>query len=190
MKISKPALKLLLVISSYLVIITLAFFTANYLVSHPEAGARLASIGYPGVFVVAFIAGVNLFPPIPAAAITPLLTAAGLHMVPIIAALSLGTLVADSVAYFYGASSRDVLLVTYPKAARILRTVTKKHPRLVPLIVFLFAGLIPLPNELIIIPLSILGTRFRAMVIPLFLGDIVSQAILALGIQHIFDVWM
>jgi membrane protein YqaA with SNARE-associated domain len=179
-----------LIIGSYVSIVFIAFLTANYLVTHPEAGEFLARIGYPGVFIVAFIAGINLFPPIPAAAITPLLTTAGLHIIPIIIALSLGTLLADSVAYFYGAKGGESILKHHPAFARNLRLLTKKHHPWVPFVLFLYAAVVPLPNEIMIIPLAMLGTRFRSMVIPLLIGDFVSQAILAVGIQHIFDVWM
>jgi membrane protein YqaA with SNARE-associated domain len=163
-----------------------ALFFAEYLLRHPDLQAQVASLGYVGVVVIATIAGLNVLLPIPAVAFTPIFTAAGLSLAGIILALTIGTLLADFIGYVFGRISRDTLIHKYPKFIIQLEHIHKHHRKWLIPIVFLYAAFIPVPNEALIIPLALLGVTWRTMMFPLFLGNLVNQAIYAYGMHTAF----
>lgn len=165
-----------------------ALFLADYVSSNEMSQQLIAQFGYVGVFVMAVIAGVNVLVPIPAASFVPVFTAAGLWMPLIILALVLGTTLADLIGYFVGHWSREFAIDHYPKTyAKVLSLHESHHQLLLPLI-FVYAALIPFPNEAIIIPLALVGIKLRTLLIPLILGNIVNQTALALGASNIFSL--
>jgi membrane protein YqaA with SNARE-associated domain len=49
----------------------------------------------------------------------------------------------------------------------------------------LYAALVPFPNEAILIPLAISGIKFRYLVAPLLIGNMLHQAILIVGVDSL-----
>jgi membrane protein DedA with SNARE-associated domain len=165
---------------------SLALFSAEYLLNNPDLQAQVASFGYLGVLVIAVIAGLNVILPIPAVAFTPIFTAAGLSLVGIILALTVGTLIADFIGYVFGRLSRETLATKYPAFVRRLENIHNYHRRWLLPIIFLYAAFMPVPNEALVIPLALLGVPWRIMMIPLFLGNLVNQSIYAYGMYTAF----
>jgi membrane protein YqaA with SNARE-associated domain len=180
---------LIAVILSVILVAVLALFLAEQIVSSPALQSFVAQLGYLGVILVAIIGGLNIIVPIPAVTLTPIFTASGLHLPFIILSLTIGTLIADYIGYAFGHFSRPVLYAQYPKVVSWLEEKITTKPTLLFPITFLFAAFLPVPNEVLVIPLAILGIKFRRMILPLLLGNLVNQTIYATGIQAVFSWW-
>lgn len=163
----------------------MAVFGSQLLSTNAVALTIIDSLGYVGVFVAAVIAGLNVFVPIPAATLTPLFVAAGLTIPLIILALALGTLVADWVSYFIGHLGREVIATRYPRVQRYTEEIATLHPTVIVLFVGLYAAVVPLPNEAILIPLALGGVSWRLLVVPLLVGALVIQTLLVAGVSWV-----
>jgi hypothetical protein len=166
-----------------------ALFLAQWIVTSPLAQATITSLGYGGVVLVAIIGGLNFIVPIPAVTLTPLFTASGLLLPYIILSLTIGTIIADYVGYLFGNLSRPVLYAQYPKVVTWLEAKITNKPRLLLPITFLYAAFVPLPNEVLVIPLAVMGIQFKRMFLPLLFGNLLNQAFYATSIQAVFSWW-
>jgi len=163
-----------------------AFLIAEYTLTHTEFQNQVASFGYLGITILAMVAGLNVIVPIPAATFTPVFTAAGLTLPLIVLSLTIGTLLADFIGYAFGKLSRETVATKYPAlVARLEHIYEHKRSWLLP-VVFLYASFVPIPNEALVIPLAFLGVRWYTLVLPLFVGNFINQAIYAYGFQNVF----
>ena len=163
-----------------------AFIVAEYTLTHPGLQTQVASFGYLGITLFAMIAGLNVIVPIPAATFTPVFTAAGLTLPLIVLSLTIGTLLADFIGYAFGKLSRETVTAKYPAlVARLEHIYEHKRHWLIP-VVFLYASFVPIPNEALVIPLAFLGVRWRILILPLFVGNLINQTIYAYGFQNVF----
>jgi len=166
-----------------IVVLVAAVIVGQYISSNESFVQLIATFGYAGVFVAAIIAGVNVILPVPAAAFTPVFIEAGLTTPLIIISLAAGTLVADLIGYLIGHTSRELLAAKHPRVLALTQKVSTKHPVIVVSFVALYAGFVPLPNELILIPLALGGVPWRWLVLPLFFGAIMIQTLLVTGVS-------
>lgn len=165
---------------------TLALLAAEAILHNPNLQSGVLSFGYLGIVAVAMIAGLNVIVPIPAATLTPIFTAGGLTLPGIILALTIGTLLADFIGFAFGKLSRATVTAKYPTLVYRLETIYRqKRSWLIP-VVFLYAAFVPIPNEALVIPLAFLGVRWYVLVLPLFIGNLINQALYAYGFQNVF----
>lgn len=183
---TKKVLSSTLVLLLFLLLVSLALFAASYLEEHPTLQTAIAHFGYPGIIAIATIAGLNVIVPVPAASLVPVFTTAGLYLPFIILSLTIGTVIADFIGYRFGRWSSSYVHSTYPERIRKLKRIHTTHKFWIVPITFLYAAFIPFPNEALILPLAIIGVRFRIMLIPLLAGNLLNQTIYAIGIQNIF----
>ena len=181
-KVVSSSLALLL----FLFLVSLALFAASYLEHHPALQSTVLQLGYPGILAIATIAGLNIFVPVPAASLVPLFTTAGLYLPFIVICLTIGTVLADFIGYRFGRCSSSYVHTSYPKQIKKLEYLHTKHKMWLVPMVFLYAAFAPFPNEAIILPLAIIGVRFRVLILPLLLGNLINQTIYAIGIQNVF----
>ena len=165
-----------------------ALFLADYVATNDMAQNLTQQFGYVGILVVAIVSGLNVLVPVPAAAFVPVFTAAGFTIWLIIAVLVIGTTIADLIGYWLGRWSKEFVEDHYPKTFRRMKVLDERNHNLVLPIVFVYAALLPFPNEAIIIPLALIGFKFRTFLIPLVLGNIVNQTALAFGASNIFSL--
>ena len=168
-----------------IVAIGLAIFASVQLQSSEAIVSFIASFGYIGVFVAGLIAGLNVLFPIPAATLSPLFVEAGLTIPLIIAFLALGTLAADFIGYLIGHTSRSIIETKHPKIVELVNKVSILHPGWIMLFVTIYAAFVPLPNELILVPLAFVGVSWRVLIIPLFIGALFIQTVLVAGVTSI-----
>lgn len=180
---------ILLLVAVLLIVTTIALFAAQYIENSTSAQRIITDLGYGGVILIAVIAGINVIVPIPAVTLTPIFTAAGLLLPWIIVSLTVGTLIADYIGYLFGHWSRTHIYRNYPTVVAYIETIYLHHPRLIIPLVFLFAAFMPLPNEVLVIPLALLSVRWRLMVLPLFFGNLINQTIYAYGMDSIYS-WL
>jgi membrane protein YqaA with SNARE-associated domain len=170
------------------ILFTLSIFLANYIEENGFAQKLVQQFGYLGILILAIIGGLNLAIPIPAAVFTPVFLASGLPKIGIILALAIGTTIADIIGYLiglWGRRSWDASGNYFFEKVKVIRE--KYRPLLIP-IIFLYASFIPYPNEIIVIPLAFLGMRIRTLIIPLFLGSLLHNTIIVVGIVGISEL--
>ena len=172
-----------------ILILVLIVLTANQLTQDEQARQLVNNFGYLGVVVISFIAGLNAIVPVPAGSFVPIFTAAGLELPLIIIGLIIGTTLADLLAWYIGVLGRKLTIDNYPRLATFVRRVRGQHIWFVIGFVFIYASVAPLPNEVILVPLALTGIRLRVLIIPLLLGTIIYNTILALTAQSLFD-WL
>ena len=165
-----------------------SLFLANFVARNEIAQELVGNFGYIGVTIIAIVSGLNILVPVPAAAFVPIFTAAGLWLPFIIAALVIGTTIADLVGYYFGRWSKSFIESHYPRTYTRIKVLDERHHNWILPTVFLYAALLPFPNEAIIIPLALLGFRFRTFLWPLVAGTIINQTALAYGATNIFEL--
>jgi membrane protein DedA with SNARE-associated domain len=189
MTIYKNILPLLLIAVVLVIATTATLFAAKFVEGSASAQSVILELGYGGVILMAIIAGTNVIVPIPAATLTPLFVSAGLVLPWIIISLTVGTLIADFIGYLFGQWSRVHIFKNYPRTVAYIKKIYVAHPGLIIPLVFLYAAFVPLPNEVLIIPLALLSVRWRLMMVPLFFGDLINQTIYAYGIDTVYG-WL
>ena len=177
----------LFVLVFFLLIVGLAFYLADLVRTDDSARALVESYGYLGILVTAIVGGLNFIVPVPAAAFTPVFLEAGYAWFTIILLLVIGTFMADTIGYLFGRAGRRM---TGEKSKWIhkIEELTKQKPKLVVPIVFLYSSFVPLPNELILMPLGLAGFRFLTLILPLIFGNIVHQSLIAFGFSSVFNL--
>lgn len=171
-------------------VLVASFYLTQY-VSTDEASQKLIQeFGYLAVLFISFIAGLNVFLPVPAATFVPIFTAGGMSLPIIILLLIIGTLIADLLSFAIGHYGKNVVASHYPKIQSWLTKQFNKHRNYLPYYIFVFAAFVPLPDEIYLIPLGIIGIRLREIILPLVLGTIVYQTLAAYGIDNIFKFFL
>lgn len=136
------------------------------------------------LFVSAFIGGTSILIPFPHYLFTISFGAAGIN--PLLLGLSAasGTILGDSISYLMGKLGSKIFIKEKKREkffTKILSYLNNKHPVVLPVALFVYASIAPLPDDLIMIPAGIINYPYRKLVIPIFLGKIIFNTVLALG---------
>ncbi|MFH0712649.1 MAG: hypothetical protein V2A55_02250, partial [Candidatus Jorgensenbacteria bacterium] len=128
--------------------------------------------GYLGFFGAAFLGGFNLaFPSFHLALIVPLLNV-GLEIWVLVLLAALGTTLADGVGYGLGHSG-GAAFSSLSRVRKWGEGVVAKYPRLAPVILFAWISLVPIPNEIFVIPAGLIRYGFLKTILITFAGNIV-----------------
>jgi len=147
----------------------------------------IARFGYPGLFVVSAISGFNVIIPIPAISLFPLLMQAGFHPVPTVLVIGAGMTVGDMVGFLLGRLGRK--MVESGSWLRRLERIREGH-RLAPyVLLFFYASFAPLPNELIVIPMALIGCRWYGVLGAALAGNLIFNALAAAGFHGFFELF-
>jgi membrane protein YqaA with SNARE-associated domain len=178
------------IVGAFVLLIIFAgiFFLAQEFTESSTIQLLILDFGYVGVVITGVIGGLNTFVPIPAASFTPLFVAAGLYLPLIILMLTIGTLIADYVGFALGHVSREMVKLKQPKIFSFFLNLKEQHHHLVLPAVFLYAAIMPIPNEFVLIPLALSGIPFRFLFLPLLFGNLINQAVLSYGFTSLFDI--
>lgn len=171
-----------------LLVVGLAFYAADYVSNNGAAQEVVNRFGLVGIIIVAFISGLNIIVPIHAAAFAPVFIEAGYSFLTIIFAFSIGTLTADLLAYALGTWGRHTAETKNPRFHAKLIAFNEKHSKLIFPGVLLYAALVPLPNEVLLIPLGLIGFRLYFLLPPLVVGTIFNHSLFTFGAVNIFEI--
>ena len=166
------------------------FFLAHYVQDNNAAQNLVEQFGYLGILALSIIIGLNLFLPIPAATLAPIFVAAGFALPAIIATVVAGSMFADGVGYLMGVGGKRIAKHAHPAFQKKMQALARRHHTLLLPFVFLYATFSPFPNELILIPLAISGIKYRVLFIPLLLGTILYEAVIAYGLTGAFHYFL
>lgn len=188
-----PKIKLRKALFKFLVIAAL-IATAFWLAREAQESALVqefaAGYGYAGAFFISVLSGFNLAVPIPAISFLPLFLESGLEFWAVIVIITAGMTLADSIAYLIGKTGRQLIgSSTEQKALSRLEKMRAGHYWAPVIALFFFAGLVPLPNEIVVIPLGFLGYRLAYLLPSIFLGNGIFNLLSAAGIINLFKLF-
>ena len=169
-------------------LLSLSIYLTKYVANDLAAQLFVQDFGYIGVLLISFIAGLNLFIPVPAATFIPIFTAGGISLLTAIPLLIIGTMTANLLSYVVGRLGNQFTRLHYPRIQQKIFRLYFERRELLPYLVFCFAAFIPVPDEVYLIPLGIIGVKLREFIVPLFLGTVFFQTMTALGFQNIFQI--
>ncbi|MFC1756904.1 VTT domain-containing protein [Patescibacteria group bacterium] len=144
--------------------------------------------GYLGTFVVSIVSGFNLIVPVPAVAFFPVLVSVGLNKWFLILIISLGVTIADSGAFFVGKYGRKLVKEGTLNRIEKLNELYEKHHWMPLTFLLLFASVAPLPNELLVVPLSFLGFKLKSILPVVFFGNLIFNSAVGLGLVSISGI--
>lgn len=141
--------------------------------------------GYAGVFLGGVISGFNILVPIPIITLFPFFVEIGLQPILTVVIISFGMVIGDLLGYVIGRVGRSTVEVTSPKTIERLNTLRQRYPRGILVLLFIYAAFVPAPNELIVIPLSVLGVQLWKLLPIVVAGNIVFNSLVAFGLWQI-----
>ena len=170
-------------------IFAFAFWLAHFAASNETFSEWVMRFGYSGIFLAALVSGFNFAAPIPSVAFLPLFLESGFNLWLSLVIMVLGVTIADSLAYFIGLSGRFFIFSADNSRALIRLDALLARWRFGPLVaLFFFAALVPFPNEVLLIPLGLLGYHFHTLLPALILGNSVFHILAAFGTIGLFNV--
>jgi membrane protein YqaA with SNARE-associated domain len=137
--------------------------------------------GYLIAFFVAFFASISTLINFPYQLVILSLASGGLN--PILLGISAGggEILGDSTSYFIGYHGHHVLPSKFQQSFKKFTNWCIKGPTWVTsAALFLYGAFVPLPNDLIIVPLALGHYPYRRMIFPLALGNIFFNIAIAL----------
>lgn len=153
---------------------------------HESVREMVASGGYAALLGASVLSGFNLVAPVPVVWFYPLLMEAGLEPVPTLATIALGMTGGDLLGYAAGAVSRDVFKARMIGFHRRVERLRARHPLLPLALVFAYAGFVPAPNELIVVPLAYFRYPALGIMTAVFFGNVVFNTWMAIGVGQLF----
>jgi uncharacterized membrane protein YdjX (TVP38/TMEM64 family) len=138
--------------------------------------------GYLGAFIVSLLGNASIFIPVPFALV---IYVCGSFLNPLILGLVTGTAstIGESTAYFIGRGGRKVIDAKY---GHRLDSVRKLIGRYGMLAIFLFA-LLPLPDDLLLIPLGMIKYDVGKLMTAMFLGKTIMCLVVAYAGYYSFS---
>ena len=147
-----------------------------------------AAAGYPGLLLASVVSGFNVVWPVPVALFYPFFIESGFEPAPTLATIALGMTGGDFLGYLIGNATRDLAhhrLAGFRARAEALHA---RH-RLLPLgLLFLYAGFVPLPNELLVIPMAFMRYSLPAVMAAVLMGNVIFNTMVAFGVAWVFGV--
>jgi membrane protein YqaA with SNARE-associated domain len=137
-------------------------------------GELVSTYGYAGAFLISIFGNFTIFFPVPFA-IT--IYAFGVTLNPLLLGLTcgLGSTIGEFSAYMVGAGGRKVIEGRYGERLENARLLIERYGMA---IIFLFA-LLPLPDDVILIPLGMMRYDLKKALIAAFLGKVAMCTIVA-----------
>lgn len=169
-------------------LIVLFIWLNVYIISHPELITVLQTIGPIGLFLLSIMSGFNVVVPIPVSVLYPSFVAIGYAPVMVIGIIAVGTMIGDTLGFLIGRAGKQFLPDN--RIAKKFLAFTTEHPHLLMVMVFCYGMLVPMPNELIVIPLAALGVPWYKVLVPLFFGSTIFITIIALGADQITGLFL
>ena len=186
---AKNALKIFLQAVFVILLIVLAVWFSRVVGSSEVVASAISRFGYLGIFFVSVLSGFNLVVPIPAIAFLPVFLAAGLNFWLTIAVVTLGMTTGDSVGFLLGDTGRKLVKGRYNSRVNVLlERFRSKHALWPYVVLFLYASFAPVPNELMVIPMSFAGYRLRYVFPIVFAGNFLFNTLAAFGVIQLFGL--
>jgi len=153
-------------------LMVLAWSVVLYFVSPASIVARLGGHTLPAVFVAGLLGGTSIIFPFPYYLVVVTAAAGGANPLLVGLAAGLGVIVGDTTSYMVGHAGRAVLPARAGQAFALLhRWVADTHSAKFYAFLFVYGSIMPLPNDVIMVPLGAAGVPFWRVIIPFGLGN-------------------
>lgn len=166
-----------------------SFWLAEYVSNDTVSQKLIQDFGHLSILIISFVAGLNALVPIPAATFVPVFTEGGISLPVVTLLLIIGTMAANLVSFIIGVYGGKITESHYPNLQKKMLDFYKGKEKWLPYFVFCFTAILPLPDEVYLIPLGLIGIKLRQIFIPLLFGTIVYQTLAALGVHNIFKLF-
>ena len=179
--------KMILAVTTFLAITGGAFFLAGNINENEWLTSAVKNLGLVGTIVIGIVCGLNAFVPIPPATFAPLFIESGLSPLLVILGFVIGTTIADSIGYLIGRLGQGYVKDNHPKVTNYLLNLFKSYERLIPVFLFIYFAIAPLPNEIILIPLALIGYKYKKLIVPLIIGNVIHHTMMVFGYSTVFS---
>lgn len=133
---------------------------------------------YITLFILSFIGGVSVFIPFPFYLFTISLAIGGLNPYILGLVAASGTALGDTVSYLMGRIGGNFYEYKNKKVINKIKKFSEKQI-LFPVLLFIYASAAPFSDDLIMIPAGFLKIPYTKMIIPIYLGKIVFNTLMA-----------
>ena len=167
----------------------MAFWVSGVVKDGDFVTGLIRKFGYGGIFLIAVVSGFNLAVPIPAISFFPVFLASGLNALAVVVVMAVGMTFSDFIGYLLGKTGRHIVLSAFER--KVVNKFDRFREKLnwsPALALFLFVSFVPIPNEIILIPMAFLGYRFIYILLPVFFGNIIFNSIYAIGTVNILKL--
>lgn len=171
----------------FVAIMGAAFWLAAQAEKSAIISDSIARYGHVGIFLASILSGFNLVVPIPIISFLPSFLASGLSFWPTVIIITTGMVVGDAIGYLLGRAGRLFLTKPMLRSLARLEKLSEEYFWAPIIILFLFASLVPLPNELLVLPLAVLGYRFYYILPALFFGNLLFNIYSGYGILKLLE---
>lgn len=134
---------------------------------------------YVFIFILAFFGGLTTFSGIPYHVILIALAAGGLNPLVLGLTTAFAVSLGDCTSYFVGYFGREFVPERIERALQRLTRLQEHHPRLLPVIFFLYGVCVPFSSDLVTIPMGLLRYPLWRVIVPLGLGTVIFNTTLA-----------
>lgn len=136
--------------------------------------------GYWGVFVAMLVGNVTIVILLPTTVVPFLVAASGLDPIAIAIISGLGAELGECSGYILGRWGSRYVQRKEPEAYRMVESIAAKRPRSIPVLLYIFSVL-PLPDDVLFIPLGLIRYPFWKLFWPSLLGKITAGFFIAYG---------
>ena len=143
----------------------------------------VATYGYTGAFLISIFGNFTLFFPVPYV-ITIYAFGATLNPILLGIACGFGSTIGEFSAYLVGRGGRRVIDERYGKQLETAKMLVQKHGMA---IIFWFAVL-PLPDDLILIPLGMLRYSLKKAIVAMFFGKLIMCTAVAYAGRYSYSI--
>lgn len=183
---TKKIIRLVFIVTILISFVILAMWLARLATESEAVQIVVANYGYVGAFLISIISGFNLVVPIPAISFLPLLVASGLSAVYSVLIIALGMTLGDMIGFGLGRAGQFIFSFNNQSVIARLEKFRERY-KISPLVVLFIFSLLPLPNEILVLPLGFLRYRM-AQVFPILLaGNIIFNTLVAIGFLGLFQ---
>jgi len=177
-KLWKPAVEIMLV----LILIVIALWSSKVAVDNEFVRLFATEFGYLGVFVTSVVNALNPIVQFPMVAFLPLLVNLGLDKWRIILVVTFAMFLVDVVVYILvKMGGKYIYRRKLKEKGMSFRGFYKRNNWSLSFLLFLFEAVVPLPNELIIIPLAYRGHRLIPFMPAMLFGNLTFNILAAEG---------
>ncbi|KKS69447.1 MAG: hypothetical protein UV40_C0023G0010 [Parcubacteria group bacterium GW2011_GWA1_42_7] len=135
---------------------------------------------YIAAFIISLIGGTSVFTTASFYATVATLAAGGLNIFILAAIAGIGAALGDSFFFFLGFKGRKISSPSFKKRLDRFSKWLRRLPNwTIPFFAFIYAGFIPLPNDVMMISLALGKYKFRKIIPFVLAGDIVLMLIIS-----------
>jgi hypothetical protein len=179
-KIKKKDVKKIFIFFTILIFLVTWFLLMYYVGAEKIVLFLGAKGGYTLALLMAAFGGFSSFTSTSLMTTVYTLASGGLNPFILGAVTGLGLTFGDSLFFYFGYNGREVLSERIiKKVDRFSAWLGSRYKWFLPVVVYVYAGLTPLPNDILMVSLSLANIRYKNVIIPVLLGNITLMTIVA-----------